>query len=479
MILLLVTFDLPKPIVIVIKTKISSLLLSTVTLLFWSVTYSLSQEVKVDDNGDKIVVFQDGTWRYFEIQDTILEVRNPTDVAATMSRDKKSPFDSSKVDSVWNQQLYKDYVVAAIAYEAEMVDVVNEIRDQVLDFEDEVRASDGEGKEELKSLKKKMQSDQRRLVYARNLIKKILKIGNKGDYLRLQTIYVPGVKNPSQAVSSANQEGSDETPEIMKEDLISVDQSSDGQLTEEVNSEPIQSSETKEKIEPKPDQSESEAVVDINIWSENDSSKQEVTGNREHAEQPGFNARGVPIFIPAKRLNWSSSVSNNPPNPPCTFVYSGVDEFTQKEKRQLTAELLFTQTDKRLKPYMKNKEYVTCRGFLTSLSGGFRYLTLEFDIASRTARQEYGHLKSGSLLNIKLLNGETVSLFSQGDSPGTIGTGQTTTYSVKYPLDFQKEKIFKKSEIDMVRVVWSTGFEDYEVYNIDFMIKQLACLSGK
>ena len=107
-------------------------------------------------------------------------------------------------------------------------------------------------------------------------------------------------------------------------------------------------------------------------------------------------------------------------------------------------------------------------------------MTLAITIASRNARREYGYIKSGSLLNIKLLDGKTVSLFSQGDQLGAINSSTgSTTYTIKYPIDFQKEKLLAKGDVDRVRVVWSTGYEDYEVYNVDFFQNQLSCLNQK
>jgi hypothetical protein len=30
-----------------------------------------------------------------------------------------------------------------------------------------------------------------------------------------------------------------------------------------------------------------------------------------------------------------------------------------------------------------------------------------------------------------------------------------------------------------MRVLWSTGYEDYDIYNIEFLINQLNCLMAK
>ena len=39
------------------------------------------------------------------------------------------------------------------------------------------------------------------------------------------------------------------------------------------------------------------------------------------------------------------------------------------------------------------------------------------------------------------------------------------------------EKALKKGEVDRVRIIWDAGYEDYEVYNLDFFINQFKCLN--
>jgi hypothetical protein len=78
------------------------------------------------------------------------------------------------------------------------------------------------------------------------------------------------------------------------------------------------------------------------------------------------------------------------------------------------------------------------------------------------------------------MNGKTVSLYCQKGDIGNIdpSTGDTI-YRATFQIDAQKERMILKSELDKIRVVWSTGYEDYDVHNVDLLMNQLGCLETK
>ncbi len=167
----------------------------------------------------------------------------------------------------------------------------------------------------------------------------------------------------------------------------------------------------------------------------------------------------------------------NPPPPPCTIVYDGMDERTKRPRRDVQQEVLFTYTDERLRPFLKDKEYLRCEGYLTSIGGGFRYLTLVFTFAYPNAREAYGFIEKGSVLTIKMLNGTFVNLFSGKMDMGRYDTKtQLLTYQVHYPIDRGQLNLLEKEEVDAFRVFWSSGYEEYEVFQLDFFQSQLSCL---
>lgn len=167
----------------------------------------------------------------------------------------------------------------------------------------------------------------------------------------------------------------------------------------------------------------------------------------------------------------------NPPRERCEIVFEGKDERTGRKRRDVKQSFLFSYTDDRLRPFLKNKDYLRCEGFLSSVDGGYRFLALNFTFAYPNAREAYGFIEKGSILTLKLLNGNYVNLFSGKMERGSYDTKtEALTYSVYYPIDNSQLKLLTAGELDAIRVFWSTGFEEYEVFQLDFFMNQLNCL---
>ena len=104
-------------------------------------------------------------------------------------------------------------------------------------------------------------------------------------------------------------------------------------------------------------------------------------------------------------------------------------------------------------------------------------MTLEFTFAYPNAREAYGFIEKGSYLMVKMLNNQFITLFSGKMDRGTYDTKtELLTYSVHYPIDQAQLNLLSRSEVDQVVVSWSSGYEEYEVYELGFFINQIACL---
>lgn len=165
-----------------------------------------------------------------------------------------------------------------------------------------------------------------------------------------------------------------------------------------------------------------------------------------------------------------------PPPATCVIAFDGTDEATNQRRTDLQKQFLFAHTDERLRPFLKDKAYLRCDGYFSAL-GGYRFLTLEFTFAYPNAREAYGFIEKGSVLTIKLLNGDFVNLRS-----GTMDQGQydidrdLLTYRVYYPISRGQMNLLRQAEVDAIRVFWSSGFEEYEVYQLDFFMNQIRCI---
>ncbi|MEM9823738.1 MAG: hypothetical protein AAF985_21820 [Bacteroidota bacterium] len=178
-----------------------------------------------------------------------------------------------------------------------------------------------------------------------------------------------------------------------------------------------------------------------------------------------------------KKYSVEEDVMFRPPTAPCNYSYDDIDEFTGKRRRDLVKRPFFNHTSDRLKPYFRERDHINGEGFISATSDGVKYFNLQVTILSEQAQREFGVLEKGSILSIKLLNGDAVKLFNTKTSTGTVSKiNKTTTYRGQYMISGDQQKQIKKNEVDKVRIVWSTGYEDYDVYELDFFIDQFRCL---
>lgn len=138
--------------------------------------------------------------------------------------------------------------------------------------------------------------------------------------------------------------------------------------------------------------------------------------------------------------------------------------------------ILFRHTDEELRPYFGTQDLVTCYASLLQIESNL-YLSLDFVIASPDARKNFGILENKSMLRLRFLDGTFLTLFNTRVDYGRIDayTGNTI-FTGSYLLDKNDEKLLMKQELDKLRIMWSTGYEDYDVPQIDFFIQQFACL---
>lgn len=163
----------------------------------------------------------------------------------------------------------------------------------------------------------------------------------------------------------------------------------------------------------------------------------------------------------------------------CHFEVDMVDKITGSKRRELPAELLFTHTDADLRPFFKSKDLITCRAKVSGI-GPYTYLSVEFQIASSHSKGNFGTLAEGSMLRFRLMDGTYVSLYNLKSHEGRIDAYSGHTIFVgQYALGKKEAKALRASELDQMRVLWTTGYEDYDIVHIDLLKDQLDCLMTK
>ena len=165
-----------------------------------------------------------------------------------------------------------------------------------------------------------------------------------------------------------------------------------------------------------------------------------------------------------------------PPPPPCTLAANRRDEFSGEIQREAARAELFRYTNPVLKTYLQGNIHILCEAALAT-AGQNTTLWLTFTIRDPNVRKAFGSLAKNSLASLQTLDGTIFPLYNQQLSEAVPDeTGQVFTFRGQYPLDRPLLKKLRTTGLDKVRVAWSTGYEDYEVQNVDLLMQQTQCL---
>lgn len=172
-----------------------------------------------------------------------------------------------------------------------------------------------------------------------------------------------------------------------------------------------------------------------------------------------------------------TNVMIHPPVTPCRIVFDSTDVFTGKRKKESARTLFFTQTDDLLKKMMKDKDYITCYAVATRIQGGITFLNLTFIIQSKETQKVFGFLEKGSPIVFRLMNGHTFNFTNSSTDIGVVDfLRNTTTFQATIQLYANDIKSITSSELDQVRVAWSAGVDDYEIYDVNILKNLLRCV---
>lgn len=176
-------------------------------------------------------------------------------------------------------------------------------------------------------------------------------------------------------------------------------------------------------------------------------------------------------------LMWFTALaSSTVEDPRCSIAYDGIDLKTKLYKKEMTPQYLFRYTPRELKNELQQDNLLHTYGQLIKIEDQI-YLNLNIEVFSKKAAEEYGSIEQGYVIKIKTIDGKTYELNCRAGSRGQrFENEKTYLYSISYTLDKSDIKGLQKAEIDKIGIQWASGFEDYDIYEIDFFINQLKCL---
>lgn len=189
--------------------------------------------------------------------------------------------------------------------------------------------------------------------------------------------------------------------------------------------------------------------------------------------------QAIPLVKQTLKYNPVADVMLHPPVPPCLVASSTRNEFSGEISKEMARGEWFRYTNPALKNYLQGKTHVICEAALTA-KGTNHFLQLTFTIQDPNARKAFGRMDQNSIAILKFLDETSFTLQNAVPDDGTYHPEtEVMTYKAVYPLNAEIMKKIRRTETDRIRIAWSKGYEDYEIQQVDLLIRQATCLTGK
>lgn len=162
---------------------------------------------------------------------------------------------------------------------------------------------------------------------------------------------------------------------------------------------------------------------------------------------------------------------------PCEIAADEKDLRTGKRKKELAYEKLLSHTPEDVKYYLSGRDLLQIDGRISRLDGGYIYLTLKFTWSANSPESYFGPMKKNSAVSFALESGKQVTLYAgSGADWHALPDGNLKEMTVHFPIHFRQVRKFKKFFVKKMRVFWSTGYQEFSVYNVGMIKDQLDCI---
>lgn len=238
-------------------------------------------------------------------------------------------------------------------------------------------------------------------------------------------------------------------------------------------SEPIVENATENGVENKLENVGENAAINADKKSKKGNKKSDKKSKKTPSDTPQAS------LVSYRTYDRSVDVYMNTPPPDCAIAFEGKDDFTGKMKRETSPTRFFTHTDDVMRKALADKDFITCDITGTKVeSSRYTYLNLNFTILSKDIQRSLGFLDKGTPIIFVLVNGTKVTLRTTKTDIGVVDIDKgTTTYRAQLVAESITD--MTGSELDYVRVNWSSGYEDYEIFDVDILKNLFNCLYKK
>jgi hypothetical protein len=168
-------------------------------------------------------------------------------------------------------------------------------------------------------------------------------------------------------------------------------------------------------------------------------------------------------------------VTLNPPVPPCVLLKNVRDEFSGEIQKESPALEWFRFTNPVMRNFLKGKTHIQCSAALES-KGDNTFLLLTFTMNDPAPKKSFGGLGKNALVSLKMIDGSNYFLYNLQADEGVFDPETSETrYRGRFLLEKALVKKIRSTETDKLRVTWNTGYEDYDIQQVDALKRLSLC----
>lgn len=140
---------------------------------------------------------------------------------------------------------------------------------------------------------------------------------------------------------------------------------------------------------------------------------------------------------------------------------------------------LFYNTDPKLEKYFPENDFIECYARVIKSKKNW-FLDLKLILANQKVLKLMGNLSYDVPIKLIFMDGDFIYLRNISiTSPVYEAQTGRSSYKIQVTLDREKVRKLRKKEIDQIVMVWSSGIEQYEVYDFSIIKRMIACLEQR
>lgn len=160
----------------------------------------------------------------------------------------------------------------------------------------------------------------------------------------------------------------------------------------------------------------------------------------------------------------------------CDIVFDGEDVEKGEYRKSTSMQPIFSFTNKEMKSYYKEKNFINATSSVSKI-GKYYYIFLDVKLKTNKAFKSYGLIPKNEDLIIKLIDGSIIKATTLTYiNAEVLPNNEESIYRAFYKIGVKSLKKIASTEVDQIGIIWSTGYEEYNVYNVDLLKNQARCI---